>query len=358
MDRILKINFILSRTGEWPSGGGRIVYEYANRLSRRGHDVSIVHPGRLVIDPSALDHLKNAARYALRKIDGRYTPATWITMDPKVRLLCVPSLTERFVPDGDAVIATAWQTAEVVSRYSKAKGRGFYFIQGLETWNGPEDRVYATWKAPLRKIVPSKWLASIAGEVGEGAAYIPNGLDLETFQIETPSEQRRVNQLAMLYHSGAWKGCAEGLVALSLVRERARDARHFVWSSSTPNKPSWLDRILPLALLQAVTRNIQPHRYIRGSKQDGRLGFTGCEALLCGAALVATDIGGHREFAFHEKTALTSPVQFPAGLAENILRLIKDPGLRIQLARNGYEFVRQLTYERALSSFEEVLCAE
>ncbi len=359
MDRILKINFILSRTGEWPSGGGRIVYEYANRLSRRGHDVSIVHPGRLVIDPSALDHLKNAARYALRKIDGRYTPATWITMDPKVRLLCVPSLTERFVPDGDAVIATAWQTAEVVSRYSKAKGRGFYFIQGLETWNGPEDRVYATWKAPLRKIVPSKWLASIAGEVGEGAAYIPNGLDLETFQIETPSEQRRVNQLTMLYHNGAWKGCAEGLVALSLVRERDPETRAILFGvpARPTNLPGWIEYYrLPCSKLLREIYN-RTAIFVAPSRTEG-WGLTGCEALLCGAALVATDIGGHREFAFHEKTALTSPVQFPAGLAENILRLIKDPGLRIQLARNGYEFVRQLTYERALSSFEEVLCAE
>jgi len=96
-----------------------------------------VHPGRLVINPTKLDHVKNAARFVLRKLDGRYTPDPWLKMDPKVRLLCVPSLSERFVPDGDVVIATAWQTAEWVSRYSRSKGRGFYFIQHLE-WTREE----------------------------------------------------------------------------------------------------------------------------------------------------------------------------------------------------------------------------
>jgi glycosyltransferase involved in cell wall biosynthesis len=85
-------------------------------------------------------------------------------------------------------------------------------------------------------------------------------------------------------------------------------------------------------------------------------GLTGCEALLCGAALVATDIDGHREFAFHEETALTSPARSPNALAENILRLINDPKLRIDLAKKGFQFVRQLTWERSTIGFESVLC--
>jgi glycosyltransferase involved in cell wall biosynthesis len=359
MNHKLRVNFILPQTGEWPSGGQRIIYEYANGLSRRGHDVSVVHPGRLAINPTMLDHLKNAVRYALRKIDGRYTPASWLTMEPKVRLLCVPSLAERFVPDADVVVATAWQTAEPVSQYSKAKGLGFYFIQGLETWNGPEERVYATWKAPLRKIVPSKWLANIAGDIGESAIYIPNGLDLEAFRIETPAEQRRANQLTMLYHNGAWKGCRDGFAALSLVREKDPETRAILFGvpPRPSNLPGWIEYYRspsPKLLRELYNRTAI---FVAPSRTEG-WGLTGCEALLCGAALVATDIGGHREFAFHEQTALTSPVESPVALAENILRLIEDPVLRIQLANNGHQFVRRLSYERAVSSFEAALCAD
>ena len=290
---------------------------------------------------------------------GATHPDPWLKTDPKVRLLCVPSLSERFVPDGDVVIATAWQTAEWVSQYSKAKGRGFYFIQALETWNGPEERVYATWKSPLKKIVPSKWLAEIARDMGESAIYIPYGLDLEAFRIVTPAEERRANQLTMLYHNGEWKGCAEGFAALSLVREKDPQTRAILFG--VPARPStlpeWIEyHRLPSAKLLRELYN-RAAIFVAPSRTEGMGVSPAAKRYFAGAALVATDIDGHREFAIHEQTALTSPARSPGALAENILlRLIQNPGLRIRLAKNGYQFVRQLTYERALASFEAALC--
>jgi glycosyltransferase involved in cell wall biosynthesis len=359
MSRTLRITFVLPRTGEWPSGGLRIVYEHANHLSRHGQIVTVVHPGRLVINPNKLDHIKNAGRYVLRKLDGRYKPDPWLKMDPKVRLVCVPSLSERFVPDGDAVIATAWQTAEWVSRYSRSKGRGFYFIQHLETWNGPQERVYATWKTPLQKIVPSKWLAETARSLGETVLYIPHGLDVDAFQIVTPREERKANQLMMLYHNAEWKGCDEGLQALSLVREKEPDTCAILFGvpARPETLPDWIEYYQsPSPKLLRELYN-QAAIFVAPSRTEG-WGLTGCEALLCGAALVATDIDGHREFAFHEQTALTSPARSPSALADNILRLIRQPELRIQLATNGFQFVRQLTWERASTSLEAALCTQ
>jgi glycosyltransferase involved in cell wall biosynthesis len=358
MNNKLRINFVLPRTGEWPSGGLRIVYEHANHLARRGHDVTVVHPGRLVIDPTGVDQLKNGIRYFLRKMDGRYTPEPWLKMDPKVNFTLVPSLSERFLPAGDAVIATAWQTAEWVSQYSKSKGRGFYFIQHLETWNGPDERVYATWKAPLQKIVPSKWLAEVARDLGESAIYIPYGLDVDSFQMVIPREERSNNQLMMLYHNAAWKGCDDGLAALSLVREREPDTRAILFGvpPRPTTLPDWIEyhqEPSPKLLRELYNRAAI---YVAPSRTEG-WGLPGCEALLCGAALVATDIDGHREFAFDGQTALTSPARMPSALAENILRVIRDPELRISLAKGGYNFVRQLTWERASTSFEAALCA-
>jgi glycosyltransferase involved in cell wall biosynthesis len=303
--------------------------------------------------------VKNAARYALRKLDGHYKPNSWLKMDPKVRLLCVPSLSERFVPDGDVVVATAWQTAEWVSQYSKSKGRGFYFIQHLETWNGPEDRVYATWKAPLQKIVPSKWLAEIAQELGETAIYIPYGLDIDTFQIETPCEERRPNQLMMLYHNAKWKGCDDGLQALSMVRESDPDIRVRLFGVPARPKslPDWIEYHQSPSPKRLRELYNQAAIFVAPSLTEG-WGLTGCEALLCGAAVAATDIDGHREFAFHGQTALTSPARSPRALAENILRLIHDPELRIQLAKNGFQFVRQFTWELAADRFEAALLTQ
>jgi len=355
----LRVTFVSARTSEWPSGGLRILYEHANRLSRRGHVVTVVMPGRLAINPNGLDYLKNAVRYVQMKITGNYTPEKWLKTDPSIRLQCVPSLSERFLPDGDVVIATAWQTAEWVSQYSKAKGRGFYFIQHLETWNGPRERVYATWKAPLRKIVPSKWLAEVARDLGETAICIPYGLDVDAFRIITPREQRHPAQLMMLYHNAEWKGCDDGLEALSIVREREPDIRAILFGvpARPETLPSWIEyhqSPSPAKLRELYNRAAI---FVAPSRTEG-WGLTGCEALLCGAALVATDIDGHREFAFDGQTALTSPARSPRALAKNILRMIQDSKMRIRLAESGFEFVRQLTWERASASFEAALCAQ
>jgi glycosyltransferase involved in cell wall biosynthesis len=359
LNRALRVTFVLPRTGEWPSGGLRVVYEHANRLSRRGHVVSVVHPGRLTREPTRLDHAKNTVRYVLRKLDGKYKPDKWFTMEPSVRLLCVPSLAERFVPDGDAVIATAWETAEWVNRYPASKGRRFYLIQHLETWNGPEERVYATWKLPLQKIVISKWLAEIAQNLGEAATFIPYGMDTHTFRIETPSESRSASQLMMLYHNNEWKGCAEGLEALSLVRKTDPSTRAILFGvpSRPETLPDWIEyhqSPSPDLLRELYNRAAI---FVAPSRTEG-WGLTGCEALLCGAALVATDIDGHREFAFHGQTALTSPARSPVALANNILRLMNDHQLRSRLAKGGGDFVRQLTWERASACFETALSAK
>jgi GT2 family glycosyltransferase/glycosyltransferase involved in cell wall biosynthesis len=356
MSSQLKITFVAGRTGEWPSGGIRVICQYANHLSRRGHDVTVVAPGRLSIDPTPVNHMMNAARFAQKKLTGHYRPDEWLKMEPGVRFTCVPSLAERFVPDADVVIATAWQTAEWVSRYSSSKGRGFYLIQHLETWNGPEKRVYATWKAPLQKIVVSRWLAEIAAGLDETAIYIPNGLDMELFRITTPSEDRAPKRLIMLYHRAEWKGCHDGLQALSLVREREPGIRATLFGVPARPRvlPDWIDyyQSPPPHLLRELYN--QAAIFVAPSRTEG-WGLTACEALLCGAALVATDIDGHREFAFHGQTALTSPAMSESLLAENILRLIRDNELRVSLAKRGCEFVRQFSWDRATDAFETEL---
>ena len=99
MNRVLRVTFVMARTGEWPSGGNRIIYEFANHLSRRGHTVTVVAPGRLVINPSGVDY-KIVVRFALRNLDRCYTPDKWLKMDPKTTLRACPLLRSGLYPTG------------------------------------------------------------------------------------------------------------------------------------------------------------------------------------------------------------------------------------------------------------------
>lgn len=354
----LKITFILPAAGHIPVGGFKIVYEYGNHLSKRGHQVTIVHPASLLPPGAArgLQSLRSSARYVVRKLNKSYGPEGWFTVDQSVRLMWVPSLSERHIPDGDVVIATAWQTAEWAAHYPASKGRRFYLIQHFENWDGVQERLQATWKAPLQKIVISKWLESIATELGEDCVYIPNGLDFQRFRILNQIANRNSRKVMMLYHSASNKGSQDGLRALSIAHTEMPEIRAVLFGSSKApaGLPDWITYYRRPE--QGVLCNLynEASVFVAPSWTEG-WGLPASEAMMCGAALAATDIGGHQEFAIHLQTALLSPPKNPAKLAEGILRLLSDEALRSKIAKAGHKFVQQFTWERSTDQMESLL---
>jgi glycosyltransferase involved in cell wall biosynthesis len=163
----------------------------------------------------------------------------------------------------------------------------------------------------------------------------------------------------MLYHSAEWKGCSDALKALSLVHQRVPALRVTMFGvpAMPANLPTWVEyhRTPTRELLRRLYN--EAAIFIAPSWTEG-WGLTACEALLCGSALVATDIGGHREFAFDGLTALMCAAKDPSQLADRTLRLIHNAALRMRLAQQGNEYVRQFTWERATTKFEAVLLGE
>lgn len=350
----LKITFVLPGHGRNPIGGFKVVYEYANALARLGHTVTVVHPSLLPTDPGPADRLAATLRFVYRKTTN--SPSKWFDVDPSVRLRWVPSLAPRYIPDGDVIVATAWQTAEWVTSYPKCKGRRFYLIQHLETWSGPADRVHATWKLPLSKIVIAKWLQEIADEMGEKSVYIPNGLDFERFSLRVPPGQRDPKKVMMLYHPLDWKGSKDGLDALAKARERVPELTASMFGVSPPPRdlPQWIRYYRRPA--QNVLHRLynEASIFVAPSWAEG-WDLPASEAMICGAALAATDIGGHREYAVHEETALLSPAKTPAALAENIVRLARENSFRCELADRGRARMQQFTWKRSTEKLESLL---
>jgi glycosyltransferase involved in cell wall biosynthesis len=352
----LKITFLLPGAGHLPTGGGKVVYEYANHFSRRGHRVTLVHPARVMTQASPLQVVRGAAVFVHRSTAGEFRPRKWFPLERAVRTMWVPTLSSRFIPQADVVVATAWETAEWVVDYPAEKGEKFYLIQSWETWAGPEDRVRATWKAPLKKIVVAGWLRDRARELDVECTYVPNGIDFEQFGLDNPIENRDPNHLMMLYHTHPVKGSADGLEVLSLLKREFPDLRATLFGTSPPSPPllPWMHyRRLPS---QPELRSCYNRAaiFISPSHMEG-WPLPPAEAMICGAALAATDIGGHREYAIDGDTALLSPAGNPKKLAENVARLIRDRELRTRIARRGYENIRMYTWQKAVSSFERLV---
>ncbi|MCA1467132.1 glycosyltransferase family 4 protein [Bradyrhizobium sp. IC3195] len=353
------VTFLLPGCGTVPVGGFKVVYEYANGLAQRGWKVRVVHP--YTVRPEEIEQIRssylrrgrNWLSYSRLRVTGDYRPDKWFKISPSVELLWIQTPHARFMPPSDAWVATFWSTARWVATYP---GAHLYLIQHLETWAGPEAEVIATWKLPLQKVVISRWLANIASNYGETASYVPNGLDFQTFGLDVAPERRDPHAVAMLYHSAEWKGSSDGMSALRQAKARQPDMKAFVFGvfQRPTTLPDWIEYYQnpPQHTLRELYNKAAI--FLSPSWTEG-WPLPPAEALQCGAALVATDIGGHREYARHEETALLSPAKDPDGLAANLVRLLNDQQLRCRLAYQGHEMVRQFTWDRAVSSFEMVL---
>ena len=290
----LRITFLLPRTGGKPIGGFKVTYEYANYLASQGHIVSVVHPIIFRVDqplrtfkPKA--RVRAILRYFELKITRGYRPDGWFRIDPKVKLLWVPSLAARHIPDGDVVIATAWETAEWVPSYPASKGRRFYLIQHLETWGGLPERTLATWKAPLQKIAIAGWLQRHAAEMGESAYLIPNGLDFRSFRLTRPPEERDRHKILMLHHQLEWKGSADGLAAFAIAQAAIPELRLTLFGIFPRPDDLPEDIVYHHRPSQETINELYNEAaiFVGPSWLEG-WGLPPAEALMCGAA-----IGGH-----------------------------------------------------------------
>ena len=353
----MRVTFLLPAAGTRPTGGFKVVYEYANALAERGHEATVVHPAALPgHGERAANGLRGGLAYAMKGLLRSWRPDAWFRIDARVRMLWVPVLSPRRVPDADAIVATWWRTAELLAAWPAAKGTKYYLLQHLETWGGPAERVLATWRLPLQKVVIARWLQQQADKLGERSHYVPNGLDFAAFGIDVALTARPPASVAMLHHGYEWKGSNDGLAALQLAKSSLPQLRAelFGIGPPPPGLPAWIAyRRNPLQKeLRAIYNRAAI--FVAPSWTEG-WPLPPAEALACGCALACTDIGGHGEYAIAGKTALMSPPGERAALARNIVRLATDAELRTALAEQGSAFVRQFTWQRAAERLEVVL---
>jgi PEP-CTERM/exosortase A-associated glycosyltransferase len=79
------------------------------------------------------------------------------------------------------------------------------------------------------------------------------------------------------------------------------------------------------------------------------------EAMAMGKALIASDVGGHKELIKHEETGLLFPAGNMNALTQSIERLLKDSELRKKIENQGYTWVRENhTWDKTTSVYSEV----
>jgi len=82
-------------------------------------------------------------------------------------------------------------------------------------------------------------------------------------------------------------------------------------------------------------------------------GLVPIEAMACGVPVVATGVGGSREFLVDGENCLLFTAGDPSSLVDVIRRLASDPELRAHLVRNGLRTAEELDVERLADDMEE-----
>lgn len=349
----MRISFILPGPVRRPVGGYRVVYEYADRLAGRGHDVTVLHA---LVVPWTPYRWPLFVRRLAHSVMRNYSPR-WFSFNSRVELKMIPRITDKYIPDGDAVIATWWATSYPISELSKAKGKKFYLIQHYETWGGSPELVNKSYSLGLRNIVISKWLKeALEGLGAEVFAHIPNGINFGLFRLEVPIESREPLSVAMMYHPAAWKGAEDGLRAIEIAKNRFPRLKVTLFSTypRPAGLPSWIRFVQDPPQGELVRLYNQHAIFISSSVTEGWC-LPAAEAMACGCAVCTTDSGGVRDFAIPGETALVSPPRNPEALAENLIRLLEDNAFRVELARRGHAHIREFTWERSVEKFERCL---
>jgi len=352
----MRIAFLLPGQSLKPAGGFKVVYEYANRLVRRGHAVSVIHPWDCTEPGSAYAALR--ARLWVARLRRRPAAiAPWFELDPGVKLEAVTHPAAANLPAADALFATAWHTAPWVAAAAPENGAGFYLIQGYETWDGEVEPVRETWRLPLRKIVISRWLEEIAAELGEGerTSRVPIGMDLDRLGVDVPLAERGP-RLGALYNSGPEKGSDDLIAAMKDARSRRPDLTAVMFGTAPrpDHLPAWIEyAMLPS---QAELRRLYNSCsvFLQASRSEG-WGLPACEAMLCGCALVTVANGGSREYASDGETALVLAPEEVGRMGERAVELLDDEALRLRLAERGGAQLRACSWERAVAELEAAL---
>lgn len=352
----MKINFIVPEIVR--SGGIRVIFEYANRLIERGHEVALFTPivpfniykGKIV--PS---YIRYRIKYALKYILGK-NPIPSNIFERKFKIKFVPYIKNNFIPDGDVVIATAWQTAYSVYRLRKTKGKKFYLIQDYEIWYGNPDKIKESYTLPLNRIVTSEYLHELLKQkFNSDSEKILIGISFDKYQNNNKT-YHKPRTILFTDHSLENKNSAGAVKIIEKIKIRYPEARVICFGLSRFHKmPDYIefcgnpdeDRIVKLYCDSDI--------FLFTSIHEG-FGLPPAEAMACKCAVVGNSVGALPEFTVNNETAILTNPDNPEELYNGVCRLLDSEDELKRISEAGYSYViKTLNWDRVLDKFEELI---
>ena len=259
----------------------------------------------------------------------------------------------------DAIVATAWPTAKVVSE-DKGSRKKFYYVQDFEPYfySMGEEYVQAenTYKLGLSHITLGKWLTDLLRErYGADADYIDFALDRDIYYPRSARNPDRPRIVFYARPSTPRRGFNLGVEALNLVHRSAPDVEIVMFGAHRLKEYP-----IPFPYVNLGITSEEELAELYSSATMGLvLSYTNCsfvpfEMMASHCPVVAIDTDPVRWFMQDGVNAVVTPAE-PRSLAQGMLTLLEDEMLRQRIVANAYQGVQYLSWERSMQQFEEIL---
>lgn len=357
----MKITFVSAKLDL--SGGSRIIAKYADELTLRGHQVTVIEyrqtlPWHRRFRNKARAVLSGKPEVAARPHEAHFDDAPYEIR----RLTGAGPLPAHLVPDADVIVATWWATAEWVAALPPSKGKGFYFIQHHEVFDYlPVERARATYRSSLRKIVISHWLYDILKHTYQqrDVVLIPNAVDHDVFKA--PNRQRNaVPVVGFMYSPTPFKGTPHIVEVLRQLHKAHPQVRCISFGASDPvldgkPLPDFIEFTLRPPQDRIPALYAEADAWLIGSEAEGFC-LPALEAMACGTPIISTRTGWPMEGIAHGVNGFLYDYGDQPGLyrvLDQLLSLPKDEWLA--MSQEAQRSARQLNWRDSVDQFEAAL---
>lgn len=236
----------------------------------------------------------------------------------------------------------------------------------IGTFHATESKPSYRWAKPfLMSGLYKKWFRKLDGRIAVSrpamdyvnkhypCSYdiIPNGIELGDFRPDLePLPEFMDGKINLLFvgRMEKRKGLEYLLKAYRLIKPDCPDCRLIIVGPGTRSREKYEQMVAEAGLEDVVFAGnvdykILPryyktaHVYCAPATGHESFGIVLLEAMAVGTPVIASRISGYASVMTHENEGLLVPPKQEVPLAQAIARLMKDPGLREQLGKNGIQ---------------------
>lgn len=336
-----------------------IIFQYANRLLERGHDVELYSP----VIPFNLH--KNQVKWYYFKYQVK-SGLKWLQKGRKIipdnmypykfRINFVPVMHNIFVRDADVSIATSWPTAYPVYHFSKAKGKKYYLIQDYEAWNSNIKYVDRSYTLPLKRIVCSGHMQKIIrNKFGSECELIYIGLDRNRFN----NENKIYNNPPVITfqdHSLPNKNVEQAVYTAEKLKAEYPDLKFRAFGIRKYHKmPDYIEFTQNPDDKTLTNIYSTSDIFLFSSKYEG-FGSPPSEAMACKCCIVANKVAAIPEYSTHMVNAVHADPDDNDGLYKGVKILLENRELIPKLSEEAYKHIRDfMNWDNSIVKFEEYI---